>query len=816
MYFIETIAEVVKGNFVQKAENNPIAYLSFDSRNIAFAPHTLFFALHTPRHDGHSYLGNAYQQGVRHFIVDKEIDGSELRGANIIWVQDTLCALQELASFHRQQFSVPVIGITGSNGKTIVKEWLNLLLQDDYKIARSPKSYNSQIGVPLSVWQLNNEHTLGLFEAGISQKGEMQRLATVIQPTIGVLTNIGEAHSEGFASEREKLEEKLILFNRAAGVICEDKLASRLPAGCEPFTWGNTNEAILKVNKIAAHNESTEVQVTYKNHQESILIPFTDEASIQNALACCCVLLYLGYRVNQINKRLSRLHAVDMRLQLKHGNNGCTIINDSYSTDLTSLSIALHFLVQQPGGQRRTVVLSDFMESGKKDRDLYQTVVKELLQNKIEKVIAIGSHITQVLPAELPAGIHYEGYDSTKDFLERATISAFQKEIILVKGARRFGFERIVQWLETKVHQTVLEINLNALVSNLKQYQALLQPATKVMAMVKAFSYGSGSAEVASVLQYHHTDYLGVAYTDEGAELRRAGIHLPIMVLNTDESSFAAITEFNLQPVLYSFSLVHQFRSFLEREGITHYPVHIEVETGMNRLGFSLSEMQTLGETIKASAQLKVESIFSHLAASEDSGEDNFTESQAELFSAAAGILSSCVPYPFLKHLSNSAAIIRHPSLQYDMVRLGIGLYGIEIETDKLNLQPVASLKSTIAQLKKVKRGETVSYNRRGVIKQDSVIATVRIGYADGYSRRFSNGRGKMWVKGKLAPVIGAVCMDMTMIDVTGIPGVEEGDEVVVFGKELPVQQLASWGETIPYEILTGVSQRVKRVYFKE
>jgi Alr-MurF fusion protein len=827
VYTIESIASIVNGTFLQRGDNAVIEHLLYDSRTVSFPAASLFFALHTQRQDGHHYIADAYQKGVRCFVVDRNDVLNDVPGATVLQVRNTLIALQQLATHHRKQFPIPVIGITGSNGKTVVKEWLYQLLQSDYKIARSPKSYNSQIGVPLSVWQLQPEHTLALFEAGISLPGEMQTLAAIIQPTIGVLTNIGEAHSENFESLEQKAIEKVQLFQSAEVVVypADDRVAEQVLLqqsegsallSYQSFSWGKSVHAQLQIVAIAIQEGRTLVDVVYQKQSFQIVVPFIDNASVQNAITCSCVLLQLGYSIDTINERLQELHAVDMRLQLKHGLNNSVIINDSYSADLTSLHIALHFMAQQNVAQKRTVILSDFIESGLDDATLYQTIAAALVQHRVSRVIAIGENISRYIGAYLPEAIQLQSFLSTEEFLAQIKISTFQQEVILVKGARRFLFERVVQLLEVKVHQTRLEINLNAITHNLKQYQALLQPATKVMVMVKAFAYGSGSSEIASVLQFNKVDYLGVAYADEGVALRKGGISLPIMVMNADEASFHSITEYNLQPVLYSFDILECFEKHVRNTGLQNYPVHLEVETGMNRLGFAVNDMEAVGKHLRDQSLLAVESLFSHLAASEDPAQDDFTQQQAALFQQAAAFLEKYITYPFLKHISNSAAIVRHPQLQWDMVRLGIGVYGVEIATEKLDLVPVATLRTTIAQLKHLAPGESVSYNRRGVVTEPSLIATVRIGYADGYSRRLGYGTGKMWVNGHSVPVIGTVCMDMTMINVTHLPHVKVGDEVVVFGHELPIEQLAGWAGTIPYEIMTGISQRVKRVYFQE
>ncbi len=816
MYPINTICQVVGGRFLQRFPDTEITELVYDSRKVQSPASALFFALKTSHGNGHLFLQEAYKTGICSFIVEEEVDVDPLPESSVIIVENSLKALQQLAVFHRSHFHIPVIGITGSNGKTIVKEWLFQLMDEDYNIVRSPKSYNSQIGVPLSVWQMAEPHTLAIFEAGISQPGEMTNLEKIIQPTIGVLTNIGEAHSEGFSSLQQKLAEKLQLFTNSEVLILEEKNAAYIHLPIRLFTWGSGENATLRVEGIKMNGFRTAIGLQFSGTSFNLIIPFTDDASIQNAITCCCVLLYLGYDTDKIKERFTRLHAVDMRLHFIRGINDCSIINDSYSADLTSLYIALNFLAQQSAAQRRTVILSDFVESGKSDEVLYKNIAKAFEKYEVERVIGIGKRIGDVLPRYLKGSISAQFYLSTDNFIQHFRTSSFHDEVILIKGARIFAFERIALLLQQKVHQTVLEINLNAIVHNLKQYQQIVKPGTKLMAMVKAFAYGSGGAEIASVLQYNKVAYLGVAYTDEGADLRKEGINLPIMVMNVDETSFPSVIDYNLQPVIYSFELLLQFEQYIKDQGLSSWPVHLEVETGMNRLGFALTDMPEVGAHFAQSPYLKIISMFSHLAASEDAVQDQFTALQAERFNEAVHEVKKHVTYYFLQHIANSAAIVRHPDLQMDLVRLGIGLYGIENATHQLNLQPVATLRSTIAQLKTVKKGETVSYNRRGEVKDDAVIATVRIGYADGYSRRLSNGKGKMWVKGKLAPVIGTICMDMTMIDVTGIPDVQEGDEVIVFGKELPVQQVAEWMGTIPYEVMTSISQRVKRVYFQE
>lgn len=794
-YTIHHIAQIIKADAVI-VHDSVIENLLLDSRKVFAPASSLFFALKGPRRDGHQFIADLFKRGVMNFVVDRQMEIRDYPEANFLKVHDSLEALQLLAAHHRRQFSIPVIGITGSNGKTIVKEWLYQLLHQDYTIVRSPKSYNSQIGVPLSVWQMNKQHTLAIFEAGISRPGEMEKLQKIIQPTIGVLTNIGEAHSEGFSSLQEKETDKRKLFKNA--VLPEQ----------------------LLVKEIKRQNEYTIITTGSAGQEYRLQIPFTDDASVLNAISCWQVMLHLGYRQEVVQERMLLLTPVNMRLELKKGINHCSIINDSYSADISSLEIALNFLDQQAGVSKRTVILSDFLQSSIADDLLYRQVIESLVKHKVNRLIGIGDKITTQLNANFPNGhndIDFVLFRTTDEFIHQFRSSHFKEEAILVKGARVFAFEKIVQLLELKVHQTVLEINLSAIVHNLKEYQRLLKPSTKIMAMVKAFAYGSGGAEIAGILQYHKVDYLGVAYADEGVELRKAGIVLPIMVMNPEENAFDAIVEYNLQPEIYSFELLQSFDLFLQQEGLQQYPVHLEIETGMNRLGFAAGDTEKLADYLLSCPSFRVETVFSHLAASEEKANDDFTLTQYSVFNKATTKLEGKLGYSFIKHIANSAAAVRHPDLQLDMVRLGIGLYGIDsAASGLLNLQTVATLKSTIAQLKHLQEGDSVSYNRKGKVQKDALIATVRIGYADGFPRRLGNGIGKVMVRGRMVPVIGTVCMDMFMADVTDVPAVIEGDDVIIFGEPLPVQSVAEWAGTIPYEIMTGVSQRVKRVYFEE
>jgi Alr-MurF fusion protein len=803
-YSISHIASILHVSAAGFTEMD-IEHLEVDSRKMVSPINTLFFAMVTQRRNGHQFIADLYKKGVRNFVVSEPQQTENFPNANFILVKDTLMALQQLAAHHRSRFTkptsekpFPVIGITGSNGKTIVKEWLYQLLHQDYNIIRSPKSYNSQIGVPLSVWQMNEQHTLAIFEAGISKLGEMENLEKIIQPTIGILTNIGEAHSEGFSNKEEKETEKRKLFKNAI-----------VP---RPLS-------VLEISK----QQSSTIIVAFIDHHDphpiEIEIPFTDDASIENAITCWRIMLWLQVPQQVIKTRMLLLQPVNMRLELKKAVNNCTIINDSYSADLSSLEIALNFLALQSPQGKRTVILSDFLQSADSFSEMYTAIAQTLQRHHINRLIGIGTSISKAFSSSITNAFSGEVllFTDTAHCLEQFRASWCRDETILIKGARVFAFEKIVNILEEKVHQTVLEINLNAIADNLKEYQKILKPNTKVMAMVKAFAYGSGGAEVAGILQYHKADYLGVAYADEGVALRKAGISLPIMVMNPEPTAFEAIVEYNLEPEMYSLELMQHFEKYLSIQGLEQYPVHIELETGMNRLGFSINEVSQLAAHLQGSKFLKVVSVFSHLAASEDPTQDQYTQQQFAAFSNAVNILKESLPYAFLSHIANSAAAIRHPQMQLDMVRLGIGLYGVDsAATGKLSLQAVTNLKSTVAQIKHLKKGESVSYNRRGIVNDDTTIATVRLGYADGYPRRLGNGSAKVYINGSFAPTIGTVCMDMFMIDITAAGNVAVGDRVELFGTNLPVQQVAAWAGTIPYEIMTGISQRVKRVYFEE
>lgn len=798
-----------------------INWLLTDSRSLAFPAETLFFAIQTSRNDGHKYIPELYKQQVKYFVVN-HIDAAWTGWEDAVFIEvaDTLDALQKTAAACRDNFKIPVIGITGSNGKTIVKEWLFQLLHTDYRITRSPRSYNSQVGVPLSVWGLNNSTGLGIFEAGISLPGEMKRLQPIIKPTIGVFTNLGDAHQENFSGLKQKALEKLSLFADSDVLIYNndskllDIAIAQAGLKASLFSWGKNSNSTLKVSVIEKSSSSTSVNLEYKNDAWQVKIPFTDDASIENVLHCVAVMLYLGIDKNTIADRLLKLEPVAMRLEVKEGMHNCLVINDSYNSDLNSLSIALDFMSQQGADQMlsRTVILSDIMQSGFSSDELYQQVA-DLIRNKnISHFIGIGKDISA--HCEKFAFVKNDFYITTDDFLKSDLVYNFRNELILLKGSRSFHFEDISAKIELIAHETLLEVNLNALIDNFNYFRSRLNPGTKIMSMVKAFAYGSGSIEVARTLQHHHCDYLAVAVADEGAELRREGIRIPIVVMNPEQGSFGTIFDHTLEPEIYSFRLLDSFIAYTEKLGITDYPVHIKIDSGMHRLGFEAQDIPELIKRLKGQSQLKIRSVFSHLAGADEGSFDEFTRQQADTFVACADEISQAFPHYIMRHILNSSGIERFPQYQFDMVRLGIGHYGVSALPGS-NLQQVCSLKTVILQIKNVKKGETVGYSRKGKITKDSCIAVLPIGYADGLNRKLGNGTGEVFINGKRARLIGNVCMDLCMADVTDIPA-NEGDEVEIFGSNIFISELAEKLGTIPYEVLTSVSRRVKRVYFQE
>jgi Alr-MurF fusion protein len=837
-YTLREIASIAGGTLIP-GEKGPgrVRELLIDSRRLVHSESALFIALVSGRNDGHKYIPELYGKGVRSFLVSKRnqenirtgISEGDYRDAAFIAVSDTLDALQRLGAHHRSRFSIPVIGITGSNGKTIVKEWLFQLMNRDERIVRSPKSYNSQIGVPLSVWRMAPENTLALFEAGISQPGEMEKLERIIRPTIGIFTNIGHAHDEGFRDAKQKIREKLRLFVNCTSIVyCSDheqihrEMASaKSLARARKFTWSRRQDADLRILHQSAGPSFTTLKAMYGGKEISVAVPFSDDASIENVIHCWALMLLMDYGQDVIAERMKLLAPIAMRLELKEAINHCSLINDSYNSDINSLGIALDFLNRQTQHSKKTVILSDILQSGREPEDLYGEIAGILGDKGIDRIIGIGPGISRQAE-RFPMEKAF--FATTDDFLEHFPFSSFRDESVLLKGARVFEFERISRALQQKSHETILEVNLDAMVHNLNYYRSKLPPGTKTMAMVKAFSYGSGSFEIANLLQFHRVDYLAVAYADEGVELRKAGISLPMMVMDPEEESFDLLLRYDLEPEIYSFRVLEMLENALaanqETNGIP-VAIHLKIDTGMHRLGFDPSEAGQLAERLKRSPELQVKSVFSHLAASEDPAEDAFTLGQIKTLKETAARIQEQLGYPVLVHIQNSAGITRFPQTGMEMVRLGIGLYGVGFnEEEQHRLRNVSTLKTAISQIKFVKAGETIGYNRKGIAGKDLVIAILPIGYADGFSRRLGNGKGKVLISGRQAPTIGNISMDTCMVDLTEIfspsSPVREGDEVIVFGDERPITVLAHDMETIPYEVLTGISRRVKRVYFHE
>jgi alanine racemase len=821
VYSIQHIARVLGAELLNaEPHERGIAHLATDSRRLLYAAGTLFFAIKGPRRDGHDFIDRAYDAGVRDFVVGRHIDISPFSGANFLLTPDVVGALQALAIHHRRRFSLPVIGITGSNGKTIVKEWLFQLLREDFHLVRSPGSYNSQIGVPLSVWQIATEHELGIFEAGISRMGEMARLAPIIDCQVGVLTNIGEAHSEGFPSKRKKLEEKLQLFQSAEVIIYRaddpmvDEALRRL--GKPLLSWGFRRSVDLEIiEPIEYREDGARIEGRYRGRMVRAWIPFSDPASAENAIHCWAVSLYLGLDPDRIGERMRRLEQVAMRLELGEGINGCVVINDSYNNDISGLTQALQFLSQQARDERRVLILSDILESGRDAAALYREVAQLLARRPVRRFFGIGPEIRR-LASFLSPGIEAHYYPDTDAFLAEVDKLHFHQETILLKGARPFAFERIGLRLTSLAHQTVLEINLSAMADNLRVYQRFLAPETRLMVMVKASAYGGGSLEVAHFLARQGVNYLAVAYADEGVALRQGGVRLPILILNPEPAVFDLLVRFGLEPELYSPSILRRYGEYTAGRGGV-FPAHIKLDTGMRRLGFDTGQLDALIDLAGAFPHLRVQSVFSHLAASEDPAHDAFTHEQAARFTAMYERLVEALGYRPPRHLLNTNGMVRFPRYQFDMVRLGIGIYGSDISgATEGALRPVFSLKTRIAQIKEVAPGETVGYGRLGAADHPRRVATIAIGYADGFRRVAGNGRYQVSVRGRMAPTVGNICMDVSMIDVTGIPEAREGDEVIIFAHSPSIEAYARAINSIPYEAATSISPRVKRVYVQE
>ena len=850
-YTIEKITTLIGARRIGDTEA-VVSWLLTDSRSLCFPEETLFFALRSGRNDGHNYIPELYRRGVRNFVVERghfrlsdvtrvsdvtasSGTGGGLAGANILEVVSPLEALQRLAERHRDEFDVPIVGITGSNGKTMVKEWLYQLLSPYKIVTRSPKSYNSQIGVPLSVWLLGGQTEVGLFEAGISQPGEMQALRDIIQPSIGVLTSLGTAHQENFRSMDEKCQEKLSLFHDAKVVAynSDDNVVSRCMRKSgyhgEKLSWSKEDpQAAMFIKKIERRNTVSTLYYIYKGKEGTYHLPFIDDASVECSIAAAVVALYLGVTPEELDVRMSQLEPVAMRLEVKEGQHGCTLINDSYNSDINSLDIALDFMSRRPDqeGKSRTLILSDIYQSGVTPHELYHRVMELAVKRGVTKFIGIGKEIKRILAdegggqiagdqiAKLPGTVAFF-FDDVEEFLRSEVFKGLRNEIVLIKGARDFGFDQITEMLEQKVHETILEVNLNAVVENLNHFRSYMKPDTKIICMVKADAYGAGAVEVSKTLQDHRVDYLAVAVADEGVTLRKNGITSNIMIMNPEMTAFKTMFDYDLEPEVYSFRIMDALIKAAEKEGITNYPVHIKLDTGMHRLGFDpVQDIDEVINRLKHQNAIIPRSVFSHFVGSDSDDFDTFSAHQFELFDTASKKLQLAFEHKILRHICNSAGIEHFPERQLDACRLGIGLYGVDSRDNHI-INTVSTLKTTILQLRHVPKDETVGYSRKGVLTRDSVIAAIPIGYADGLNRHLGRGKGYCLVNGQKAPYVGNICMDVALIDVTDIP-CKEGDTVEIFGEHLPVTVLSDILDTIPYEVLTGVSNRVKKVYYQD
>ena len=822
-YTIEKVTTLIGAHRFGTADAN-IGFLLTDSRSLCFAEETLFFALKSGRNDGHNYISDLYRRGVRNFVVQDVPAGysTVYPDANFLKVADSLVALQRLAERHRDEYDIPIVGITGSNGKTIVKEWLYQLLSPEMKVTRSPRSYNSQIGVPLSVWLLNEQSQVGVFEAGISEPGEMLALRDIIQPSIAVLTFIGDAHQKNFTSLEEKCREKVILFHDAKTIVyCKDdtivdEIVNESQYKGENLAWSMNDDSVpFFVESVEKKELNSVIHYTWRGEEGEYTLPFIDEASVRNSVTTAVVALHLGLSKTLLAERMQNLEPVAMRLEVKEGQHGCTLINDSYNSDINSLDIALDFMNRRPDhkGLGRTLILSDIYQTGEPLDELYAEVSSLAVQRGVTKIIGIGAQIMD--HADLIKVKEKFFFHDVTSFIHSAVFESLHDEVILIKGARRFGFDSITELLVKKVHETILEVNLSGVVKNLNFYRSFMRPETKLVCMIKADAYGAGAVEIAKTLQDHRVDYLAVAVADEGVTLRKNGITSNIMIMNPEMSAFKTMFDYDLEPEVYSFRLLDALIREAQKEGISNFPVHIKLDTGMHRLGFDpMQDMPELIDRLKNQSALIPRSVFSHFVGSDSDSFDDFSAEQFRLFCHGSELLCKAFPHKILRHIDNSAGIEHFPERQLDMCRLGLGLYGYD-SRDNSMINNVTTLKTTILQIHDLKAGETVGYSRRGTLSRDSRIAAIPIGYADGLNRRLGNRHCHCLVNGKEAEYVGNICMDVAMIDVTDID-CREGDQVIIFGEELPVTVLSDAMETIPYEVLTGISNRVKRVYYQD
>ena len=812
-YTTKQIAEITGSKLIGE-KNLHIKNIAYDSRTLFSVNDTAFLAINTSKNSGEKYIQSAIEKGIDIIISENYFPQYE----NITWiiVDNSILFLQKIAKYHLDQFDLKTIGITGSNGKTIVKEWLYQSLFHDYATVKSPKSFNSQLGMPLSLLEISKKHQLGIFEVGISKPDEMEILESIFSPNIGILTHIGAAHSSNFDSVEELIDEKIklftnseiiifngdneLVFNKIDEIYSSKKLTS--------FGFKNHNDVFIKNDW---KNRSQEIVIQYFDEEFSVPVYQRDEATISNVLCVICVLKEFGFENDKIVQKLNSLKSVEMRLESVNGIRNNLIINDSFNLDLDSLKIAFQN-INEYNKPNKALILTDFVE-GKNADQLYQEVASLTNEQNFNSVFLIGDEITKL--ERLFEATTFT-FNNTTELIDSVNLHQIEDHLILLKGARKFEIEKVKSYLELQKHDTVLEVNLNSILHNINVHKALLKPKTKMMAMVKAYSYGLGGYEIAEFLQHHHIDYLGVAYADEGVDLRKNGITTPIMVMNPEQHSYNIIIDFNLEPEIYSFRVLELFNEKLIQKGIQHrYPIHIKLETGMHRLGFKKDELAELIDKLN-SMNVQVKSIFSHLSSSDDDEEKEYTLEQIHIFNENSLALITGLNDQPIRHILNTSGIVNFADYQFDMVRIGIGMVGISANAEiKKQLKSAVTFKTVISQISEIKAGDSVGYNRRFKTEKDSNIATIPVGYADGIPRLIGNNVGFVGIRNNLFPIVGNVCMDMMMIDL-GDFIVKEGEEVIIFNSNPSLEEFAGYCKTISYEVLTSISRRVKRIYIKD
>ena len=813
-YTTKEIAEITQSQIIGD-KNLQIHHIAFDSRNIYSTLKTAFIAINTHKNSGEKYISQAIEKGIK--VIISENFYSEYDGITWIIVENSVKFLQDLAHYHIENQPIKTIGITGSNGKTIVKEWLYQCLWNEFPTVKSPKSFNSQIGLPISLLQTSEKHQVGIFEVGISKPNEMKTLEEIFSPKIGILTHIGTAHSSNFENELQLIKEKLILFKNSEIIIYNGDNEQV----CKEIKTQYSDKKLISFG-LKAHND-VKIICDYKDRNQEILVQYfseklsfpanqRDEATLTNALAVICILKEFGFTNEKIVEKINNLKAVEMRLESVNGVRNNLIINDSFNLDLDSLIIAYQF-INQYNRDEKTLVLSDIFDVKNDDVSLYHKVAEITNQQNFKQIFLVGNQISR-FQEKFNAKTYT--FSTTKELLESQQLNSIENQLILLKGARIFEFEKIKSHLELQKHDTVLEINLNAILHNINVHKSLLKPETKMCAMVKAYSYGLGGYEIAEFLQHHHIDYLGVAYADEGVDLRKNGITTPILVMNPEQGSYDVIIDYNLEPEIYSLRVLELFANQLQLKGIQQkYPIHIKVETGMHRLGFKEHEIDELVENLKK-YNVKVASIFSHLSSADVPEEDDYTMEQIHTFQRVSSKISEALGYQPIRHILNTAGITYYSDYQFEMVRIGIGMVGISANPKvKKQLQSAVTFKTVISQISEVKQGESIGYNRKYKAEKDTRIATIPVGYADGIPRLIGNKKGFVGIHNQKVSIVGNICMDMLMVDLQNIKA-KEGDEVIIFNGNPTLEEFSGYCQTIPYEVLTSISRRVKRIYIKD